>query len=93
MDVINRWLDVLQKDTTSHATASRISPQVQVKISCRHSLLPETTTLTEERTVQIAMTELDVERAEIEGIKLDGDSEDDDEERLQEMRVMGAPWL
>lgn len=93
MDVINRWLDVLQKDNVLHSTTSRGNLKMQIRVAFKHSLLPTTTGLLEERIVHISMTEEDVERAKFEGFELDGDEEDEDEERIQESRVMGAPWL
>jgi hypothetical protein len=93
VEVINRWLDVLQKDTTAQSQASKAALQVKVKVAFKHSLLPASTTLLEERVVQITMTEDEVERAKIWDGKLGYDSEDEEEERVQELRVMGAPWL
>lgn len=93
VDVINRWLDVLQKDNVLHSTTSSGNLKMQVSVAFKHSLLPTTTVLLEERTVHISMTEDDVERAKFEGFELGGDDEDEDEERIQESRVMGAPWL
>jgi hypothetical protein len=92
VDVINRWLEVLQKDSGSQSGSSEMKPTVHATVEFRHSLLPPTTTLREERRLEIAMTEQEMERATIEGLKID-DKTDEEDERVQESRVLGAPWL
>lgn len=90
MEVINRWLNVLQEDTAPRSTTMHSDPvEVRIKITFKHTLMPRTTTLYEERLVTVAMTEGEVERAKA----VLNDDEDEDEERLREMRVLGAPWL
>lgn len=93
VDVINRWLDVLHKDTVQQ-DAEKQKLLVSLKVTFRHGLLPDTTLLTEERAIDVALTEDEVARARLEGVKLDGgDDEAEDEERLREFRVLGAPWM
>ncbi|ETN38160.1 uncharacterized protein HMPREF1541_07784 [Cyphellophora europaea CBS 101466] len=92
VDVINRWLEVLQKDT---AQPELVRPKllVSARVGFRHSMLPQTTLLIEERMTEVAMTEQEMERARLGGVKLEDVDEEEDEERLREMRVLGAPWL
>jgi hypothetical protein len=92
VDVINRWLEVLQKDHGPQSDPSNMKPAVHAMVEFRHSLMPPTTTLREERRLEIAMTEQEMEQATVEGLKLDDDTDEDDE-RVQESRVLGAPWL
>jgi hypothetical protein len=97
VEVINRWLDVLHRDGEKGReemdTQQRL--EVEVKVVFKHSALPRTTLCMEERTVEVALTEDEVERAKLEGVKLEGGEEEveEDEERLREMRVLGAPWM
>lgn len=93
IEVINHWLDVLHKDTMQ-AESGRQTLQVAVRVEFRHSLLPGTTLLVEERGIEVAVTEDQMEQTKLDGIRLDSaQQEQEDEERLREMRVLGAPWL
>lgn len=92
VDVINRWLDVLHRDT-AQAESDTQRLQLSMRVEFRHSLLPCTTLLVEERDIEVAMTETEKERAHLEGINLDSGDDGEDEERLREFRVLGAPWL
>lgn len=92
MEMINHWLDVLRKDT-EQADSSRERPQVSVRVEFKHNLLPSTTLLVEERSIELAMIEDETEGTRLEGVRLDHAEEQEDEERLREMRVLGAPWL
>lgn len=93
VEVINRWLDVLQRDTAATSGSRQQPLEVSATVEFRHSLLPPSTILSHQCSIEIAMTAADMERAKAEGVKLGDVSDDEDEERLQEMRVLGAPWL
>lgn len=92
IEVINHWLDVLHKDTMQ-AESNRETLQVSVRVEFKHNLLPSTTLLVEERNIELAMIEDETEGTRLEGVRLDRPEEQEDEERLREMRVLGAPWL
>jgi hypothetical protein len=73
----------------------------------KHSFLPESTMLEDTARCRVKMTKWEMERARIAGdvyntgdrageemgAGVDGDGDEEDEERLREARVMGAPWL
>ena len=103
IDLINRWLNVLESDEPNPSVREPVV--VHATVRYKHSLLPKSTLLEDKTSFKVKMTKEEMERAELSGvdlhkrIKRDGDEEalDDDEdeyeERLREARVLGAPWL
>lgn len=106
IDLINRWLHVLESDdanTTSNG-GYREPVVVHARVRYRHSLLPERTMLEDKASCRVKMTKEEIERAEMSGVdimsrnKLAGSEEEDNdedeyEERVREARVLGAPFL
>ena len=102
IDLINKWLHVLESDDAQHgANVGREPLILNATVRYKHSLLPKSTLLKDKTSCRVKMTQEEIERAEISGVDLkktsesddEGDSIEEDEERLREARVWGAPWL
>ena len=106
IDLINKWLHVLESDDADRSTngAHREPVIVHATIRYKHSLLPESTMLEDKASCRVEMKNEEIERAKISGVDLVGqrkvassdeedNDEDEDEERLGEARVLGAPFL
>ena len=102
IDLINKWLHVLESDDAQHgANVGREPLILNATVRYKHSLLPRSTRLKDKTSCRVKMTQEEIERAEISGVDLkkttgsddEADSVEEDEERLREARVWGAPWL
>ena len=105
LDLINRWLHVLESDDANTSTSElhREPVVVHATVCYKHSLLSERTMLEDKASCRVKMTKEEIERAEMSGVGImstrktagsdDEGEEDEYEERLMEARVLGAPFL